>query len=60
VPTLQLHGALDTCVLPPTAQGSSRYVAGSYEWRLLEGVGHFPAEEMPELVTGELLRWCKT
>lgn len=60
VPTLQLHGALDTCVLPATAQGSSRYVAGSYEWRLLDGVGHFPAEERPELVTGELLRWCKT
>lgn len=59
VPTLQLHGALDTCVLPATAQGSSRYVAAAYEWRLLEGVGHFPAEEAPDVVTGELVRWAK-
>jgi pimeloyl-ACP methyl ester carboxylesterase len=59
VPTLQLHGALDPCVLPQTAQGSGRYVAGAYEWRLLDDVGHFPAEEAPELVNGELVRWCK-
>ena len=59
VATLQLHGALDRCVLPRTAQGSSRHVAGSYEWRILDGVGHFPAEEAPDAVTGELVRWCK-
>jgi pimeloyl-ACP methyl ester carboxylesterase len=58
-PTLQLHGALDGCVLPESARGSSRNVSGRYEWRLLEGVGHFPHEEQPELVAGELLRWCK-
>jgi pimeloyl-ACP methyl ester carboxylesterase len=59
VPTLQLHGALDTCVLPASAQGSGRYVSAAYEWRLIDGVGHFPHEEAPETVTGELLRWCK-
>ena len=59
VPTLQLHGAVDRCVLPQTAQGSGQYVAADYEWRLLDGVGHFPHEESPDLVTGELLRWCK-
>ena len=59
VPTLHLHGALDTCVLPQTAQGSGRYVSGAYEWRLLDEVGHFPAEEAPELINGELVRWCK-
>ena len=58
-PTLQLHGALDTCQLPRTALGSGRYVAAAYEWRLLEEVGHFPHEEAPDLVTGELLRWAK-
>jgi pimeloyl-ACP methyl ester carboxylesterase len=59
VPTLQLHGALDPMVLPETASGSGRYVSASYEWRLVDGVGHFPHEEAPEVVTGELLRWCK-
>jgi hypothetical protein len=42
-PTLQLHGALDTCVLPRTALGSGRYVEAQYEWRLVEGAGPLPA-----------------
>ena len=50
-PTLQLHGDLDSCVLPATARGSDRYVAGAYEWRTLPGIGHFPAEESPDEVT---------
>jgi pimeloyl-ACP methyl ester carboxylesterase len=58
-PTLQLHGSVDPCVLPRTAQGSGQHVAADYEWRLLEGLGHFPHQEAPELVTSELLRWCK-
>jgi pimeloyl-ACP methyl ester carboxylesterase len=58
-PVLQLHGALDGCVLPSTAQGSGQFVSGEYEWRLLDGVGHFPHNEVPELVSGELVRWAK-
>jgi pimeloyl-ACP methyl ester carboxylesterase len=58
-PTLQLHGSLDECVLPRTALGSGRYVSGTYEWRLIDGVGHFLPEEAPELVTSEILRWAK-
>ena len=58
-PVLQLHGDFDTCVLPATAQGSGRYVTGDYEWRVLDGVGHFPHNEVPDLVSGELIRWAK-
>jgi pimeloyl-ACP methyl ester carboxylesterase len=58
-PVLHLHGDFDTCVLPSTAQGSGQYVTGDYEWRVLDGVGHFPHNEVPELVTGEVLRWAK-
>jgi pimeloyl-ACP methyl ester carboxylesterase len=58
-PVLQLHGDFDRCVLPTTAQGSGQYVAGSYEWRVLDGVGHFPHNEVPEFVSGELVRWAK-
>lgn len=57
VPTLQLHGALDSCVLPRTAAGSGRYVGGPYTWRLVEGAGHFPHEEAPKVVAGEILHW---
>ncbi len=57
-PTLQLHGALDRCVLAATAAGSNRYVRGPYDWCLLEGVGHYPHEEAPERVNPVLLRWA--
>ncbi len=58
-PTLQLQGSLDTITLPSTAQGSGKYVLADYEWRLLDGVGHFPHMEAPELVAGEIIRWAK-
>jgi pimeloyl-ACP methyl ester carboxylesterase len=58
-PVLHLHGDFDTCVLPSTAQGSGQYVTGQYEWRVLDGVGHFPHNEVPEFVSGELIRWAK-
>jgi len=56
-PTLHLHGALDRRVLPRTAQGSSRHVAAPYRWRLFEGAGHFPHEEVPDVFDTELLGW---
>ena len=58
-PTLHLHGSLDTAVLPRTAQGSGRYVVAPYEWRLIQGAGHFLHREAASLVTGEILRWMK-
>jgi pimeloyl-ACP methyl ester carboxylesterase len=58
-PTLQLHGALDPYVLPATARGSDRYVAGAYEWRELPQVGHFPHEEAPDTVTEAIASWAR-
>jgi pimeloyl-ACP methyl ester carboxylesterase len=56
-PTLHLHGALDSCVLPRTARGAGRYVDGPYRWRLIDGAGHFPHEERPEAFDTELRGW---
>lgn len=55
VPTLQLHGALDGCLLPETAHGSGAYVHAPYELQILDGVGHFVPEEAPDVVTAALL-----
>ena len=54
-PVLQLHGALDSCVLPSTAAGAQPYAHGGTELRLLDGVGHFPHEEIPDVVTEAVL-----
>ena len=56
-PTLHLHGALDSCVLPDTARGSGRYVDAPYRWRLMDGAGHFPQEERPDHFDSELRSW---
>jgi pimeloyl-ACP methyl ester carboxylesterase len=60
VPVLQIHGAQDTCILPRTARGSAQHVGARYEWRLLPGVGHFPQEESPDLVSQEIIRWASS
>lgn len=54
VPTLQLHGALDRCLLPATARGSDTWVDAPYELRVLDGIGHFPHEEDPPQVSAAL------
>ena len=54
-PVLQLHGALDGCLLPATAHGSGAWSRGGYQLEILDGVGHFPHEEAPDAVTDALL-----
>jgi pimeloyl-ACP methyl ester carboxylesterase len=56
-PVLHLHGAVDPCVLPQTARGAGRYVEGPYRWKVIDGAGHYPQEERPELFDEELVGW---
>ncbi len=58
-PTLHLHGALDSCVLPAAARGSGVHVEAPYRWRLIDGAGHFPHEEVPERFDLELRSWLE-
>ncbi|WP_369259446.1 alpha/beta fold hydrolase [Geodermatophilus amargosae] len=58
-PTLQLHGDADPLVLPRTARGSGRYVAGAYEWCELPGVGHFPPEEAAAELGTAIAGWAR-
>lgn len=59
VPTLQTHGALDPVVHARSASGSHRHVTASYQWRLWEGLGHYPHEEDPHTFSTELLAWLR-
>lgn len=58
-PVLQLHGALDRCVLPTTARGSERWTGTNYRFVEYGDAGHFPHEEVPGQVTADLLEWLK-
>ena len=58
-PVLQLHGALDTCLLPSTAHGSGAFAHGGYTLSVLDDVGHFPHQEVPELVSEMLLEHAR-
>ncbi|WP_298806378.1 alpha/beta fold hydrolase [uncultured Pseudokineococcus sp.] len=55
VPVLQLHGELDGLV--PLASARPRRAPAQHRLEVLPGVGHFLAEEAPQQVTDELLRW---
>ena len=59
VPTLQVHGDRDGVRSPAAAtlHRRARPLASPYRWELLSGVGHYPAEEAPDLVTDLLLDW---
>lgn len=54
VPVLQVHGALDPCVLERTARASSRWAGPSYQLRVVPETGHFPHQERPAETTAVL------
>ena len=63
LPVLQLHGGRDG-LRPPARAALSRDTAAvigpRYQFELLPSVGHYLAEEAPELVTDLLLTWLRT
>lgn len=57
VPTLVLHGGADSCNLPESSAGREAFFQARYERQVLDGVGHFPQREAPELVAEAVLRF---
>ena len=57
VPVLHVHGEHDTSILMRSAEGSGEWVSGSYEFCVVDGVGHFPHEEAPERFDAILQKW---
>ena len=58
VPTIIIHGAVDGVNPPEQSKDHARYFASGYERRLLENVGHNPAQEVPQLFANAILDLC--
>jgi pimeloyl-ACP methyl ester carboxylesterase len=54
VPTLMIQGGDDRCDAPSTSEGQARWFGGPYRRLVLDGVGHFPAREAPDVVAAAL------
>jgi pimeloyl-ACP methyl ester carboxylesterase len=54
-PTLMLQGASDFCDAPEESEGLEAHFAGPYRRLVLDGVGHFPHREAPDVVASHLL-----
>ncbi len=55
VPILQLHGADDGCILPPTDDDARRFT--HRELDVIPGVGHFLHLEDPSAIASRIERW---
>jgi pimeloyl-ACP methyl ester carboxylesterase len=56
-PTLALHGADDGCVALATTRGQGRRFRGPFAAEVIEGAGHFLANEAPDRVAERALAW---
>jgi pimeloyl-ACP methyl ester carboxylesterase len=54
VPVLGLHGADDPWLLPRTAAASTPWAGERHTLEVLPGIGHFPHEERPALLTARI------
>jgi len=55
VPTLFIWGDCDDTVGRPAAEGTHEFIAAPYRFEVLAGVGHYAADQVPELVNAMLL-----
>jgi pimeloyl-ACP methyl ester carboxylesterase len=59
VPSLVLHGAVDSCNAPESSAGRERFFKGPYLRQIIDGVGHFPQRESPQEVASSILKFCE-
>lgn len=55
VPTLMLQGGADTCADPASSEGKEKLFSSRYDRHVLDGIGHFPQRQRPDLVLDLLL-----
>ncbi len=59
LPVLQIHGTVDGCVLPDTAERSAPWRGPGSRCTRLTGIGHFPHLEAPDATTTALLDFLR-
>jgi pimeloyl-ACP methyl ester carboxylesterase len=60
VPTLMIQGAADDCDSPKESENLEPYFTARYDRQVLDGVGHFPHREAPNLVSAAVLDHLST
>jgi pimeloyl-ACP methyl ester carboxylesterase len=55
-PTLLIQGGADTCDGPQESEGLDHYFTAGYQRLVLDGVGHFPHREAPQVVAQAVLQ----
>ncbi|MFI5622954.1 alpha/beta fold hydrolase [Nocardioides sp. NPDC051685] len=58
MPLLQLHGADDRCILPPTVDDRHRFT-GPHTLEVVPDIGHFPHIEAPEAIAERIAAWAE-
>lgn len=56
VPTLMIQGAADGTVLTKSTEGKDRFFTNGYRRVVLDGIGHFPTREAPDIVADAVLQ----
>ena len=59
VPTIVLHGAVDGVKPPRSSEEDAKFFTARYERRVLDNVGHNPAQEAPIAFAQAILDVCK-
>jgi pimeloyl-ACP methyl ester carboxylesterase len=54
-----LHGAVDGVSPPQSSEGHSKFFTREYERRVLDDVGHNPAQEAPTVFAEAILDVCR-
>jgi pimeloyl-ACP methyl ester carboxylesterase len=60
VPTLMIQGDSDAATLPESTEGKEKYFTGGYARHVIQGVGHFPTYEAPEVVNKLVMEFLRS
>jgi pimeloyl-ACP methyl ester carboxylesterase len=59
VPAIVLHGAVDGVSPPQSSEGHSKFFTSGYDRRVLDDIGHNPAQEAPTVFAQAILDLCR-